>query len=67
MWFILWTILMIFWLLYGGYVVYQTPADPARPGPVAYGGIMFPWLCVLILGLVVFGVVGGGGVGIVVK
>ena len=45
-------VFMILWLFGGGYLYY----DPAKPHLL--GGVLLPWLCVLILGLVVFGAVG---------
>jgi hypothetical protein len=47
---------MILWLFGGGYLTYRT--DPAKPYLV--GGVLLPWLCVLILGLLLFGAVAPG-------
>lgn len=46
---VIWVVLMILWLFFGCY----TSWDPARPQGV--GTTIIPWVCVLILGLVVFG------------
>ncbi len=49
---VIWVVLMIFWLLGGGYVTYSGP----NASPQYFGAYcLIPWLCVLILGLVVFG------------
>lgn len=53
-WIVIWVVLMMFWLFYGAYSTW----DPARPH--ALGGTLIPWLCVLILGLVMFGAVSPG-------
>lgn len=51
-WMTIWTVLMLFWLFGGGYYIYSGPS-PSLP---AFGaGTLIPWLCVLILGLVLFG------------
>lgn len=51
-WLVIWVVLMMFWLFGGGVWVYNQPA-PSFP---AYGvGTLIPWLCVLLLGLFVFG------------
>lgn len=55
-WLVIWVVLMMFWLFYGGYHSWN-PQSPA-----ALGTTLIPWLCVLILGLVVFGAVGSGAV-----
>jgi hypothetical protein len=55
-WCVIWTVLMIFWLLYGGYTTW----DPQRPAVL--GSTLIPWACVLILGLILFGGVAGGPV-----
>lgn len=47
-----WIVLMMFWLFGGGYVSYQGD----RFNPVVFGGgTLIPWLCVAILGYVLFG------------
>lgn len=53
-WVVIWVVLMMFWLFFGAY----TNWDPARP--VVLGTTLIPWLCVLILGLVLFGAVTPG-------
>lgn len=55
-WVVIWVVLMMFWLFFGCY----TGWEPARP--YALGNTVIPWLCVLILGLIVFGAVSGGPV-----
>lgn len=51
-WVVIWVVLMILWLFGGGFYVYNGPT----PNPVVFGtGTLIPWLCVLILGLVIFG------------
>ncbi len=55
-WVVIWVVLMMFWLFYGGYIAY----DPARP--LHLGGTLIPWLCVLILGLIIFGAISPGPV-----
>lgn len=52
-WVVIWVVLMMFWLFFGCYSNW----DPAKPQ--AMGGTLIPWLCVLILGLIVFGAVSG--------
>jgi hypothetical protein len=47
---VIWTVLMIFWILGGCYVGW----DPNKPA-VLVGGTLVPWVCVLILGLILFG------------
>jgi len=54
-WLTIWVVLMVLWLFGGCWVAY----DPARP-QVLLGGTVVPWVCVLILGLVVFGAVTPG-------
>lgn len=49
-WVVIWVVLMMFWLLYGGYVF-------DRANPASLGGTLIPWACVLILGLIMFGAV----------
>ena len=46
---VIWTVCMMFWLFWGGY----TSWDPARPQVL--GNTLIPWICVLILGLILFG------------
>lgn len=51
-WIVIWVVLMMFWLFFGSWYGY----DPARP--IVLGNTIIPWLCVLILGLIVFGAIG---------
>jgi hypothetical protein len=55
-WVVIWVVLMMFWLFGYGYVSY----DPGRPHMIL--GTILPWLCVLILGLILFGAVSPGPV-----
>ena len=49
---VVWIVLMILWLFFGGFVSYEADAFNAR----RFGGYtLIPWACVLILGLIVFG------------
>ena len=49
---IIFVVLMLFWLLGGGYVAYE-PAGSFNAR--AFGtGTLIPWVCVAILGYVVF-------------
>lgn len=58
-WVVVWVCLMLFWLFGGGYVAYEGSAFNARN----FGGYtLIPWLCVLILGLILFGAVNPGPV-----
>lgn len=58
-WLVVWVVLMMFWLFGGGYWAYNGP----NPSPIAFGaGTLIPWLCVLILGLVIFGALPTGHV-----
>lgn len=51
---VIWTVLMMFWLFgVGGYVAYKHPEDRS----LMVGSVLIPWVCVLILGLVVFGAI----------
>lgn len=50
-WIIVWVVLMIFWLFGGCYLSWE----PNRPAIL--GTTIIPWLCVFILGLVVFGAI----------
>ena len=56
-WLVIFIVLMMFWLFFGGWYGYQY--DPPRR-PAAMGAMLLPWLCVLILGLVVFGAISAG-------
>lgn len=53
-WLVIWVVLMMFWLFYGSWSSW----DPAKPYGI--GTTLIPWLCVLILGLVVFGALSPG-------
>jgi hypothetical protein len=55
-WCVLWVVLMIFWAVGGAYV------NRAADRTVIVGGTLIPWLCVLILGLIIFGAVSPGPV-----
>ena len=56
-WVVVWVVLMMFWLFGGGYVAWWGPT----PNPPAFFGYtLIPWLCVLILGLILFGAVSAG-------
>lgn len=57
---VIFVVLMLFWLFGGGYVAYEGDAFNAR----RFGGYtLIPWVCVAILGWVVF----GGGVVVVAR
>jgi uncharacterized membrane protein YozB (DUF420 family) len=48
---VVFVVLMMFWLFGGGYVSYEGKTfDAVRFG----GGTLIPWLCVAILGWVIF-------------
>lgn len=53
-WVVIWVVLMILWLFGGCYMSW----NPATPH--AIGNTIIPWLCVLILGLIMFGAIGAG-------
>lgn len=55
-WLVIWVVLMLFWLFFGCYSTW----DAAKPAGV--GTTVIPWLCVLILGLVLFGAFNPGPV-----
>ncbi len=49
---VIWVVLMILWLFFGIYTNW-------KPGePQGLGNTLIPWICVLILGLEVFGAFG---------
>jgi hypothetical protein len=49
---VIWVVLMILWLFGGGFYAYNQP----NQGPMVFGtSTLIPWVCVLILGLAVFG------------
>ncbi len=52
-WTVIWVVLMMFWL-FGCYWVWD------KEKPYGAGTTIIPWLCVLILGLILFGAIGGG-------
>jgi hypothetical protein len=53
-WQVIWVVFMIFWGVFGVWWGFSAaPTD--RPG--RFGGAFFPFICVLILGLIVFGAV----------
>lgn len=48
---VVFVVLMMFWLFGGGYVVYSG----TTPSPMYFGAYtLIPWLCVAILGYVIF-------------
>lgn len=51
-WVVIWVVLMMFWLFGGCYWGY----DPGKPLGLV-GATLIPWLCVLILGLILFGAI----------
>jgi hypothetical protein len=54
-WMVIFIVLMMFWLFGGCWACW----DPAKP-TYCLGTTIIPWLCVLILGLIVFGALPGG-------
>lgn len=60
-WLVVWVVLMILWLFGGSYLTWDAN------NPRALGGTLLPWVCVLILGLVVFGAVGAPAAPVVVR
>ncbi len=56
-WLVVWVVGMMFWLFGGGWATYNGP----NANPMYFGAYCFiPWLCVLILGLFVFGALSPG-------
>lgn len=56
-WLIIWIMLMMFWVFGGGYWYYNQP----NPSPAGFGsGYLIPFLCLLIIGLVAFGILSPG-------
>lgn len=53
-WCVIWTVLMILWLFGGCYWSW----DPGKPALL--GNTLIPWVCVLILGLILFGAISPG-------
>lgn len=56
-WIVVWVVLMMFWLFGYGFINYNKEGI-VRGAFIAE--FLIPWLCVLILGLVVFGAVSPG-------
>lgn len=56
-WAVIWVVLMLFWLF--GYGVYYY-GQPNPTVPAFFFNAIIPWLCVLILGLIVFGAISAG-------
>lgn len=54
-WVVVWVVLMLFWLFAG----WQN-SQPTPPVWSAGASTVIPWLCVLILGLVLFGALSPG-------
>jgi len=53
-WVVVWVVLMMFWLFGGGYTVYSGP----NGSPIYFASYcLIPFLCVLILGLILFGAI----------
>ena len=53
---VIFVVFMIFWFIGGGYYAYQ-PVPGGAPGfnPIGFGAsTLIPWICVAILGWVVF-------------
>lgn len=55
-WVVVWVVLMMFWLFFGCWWGYDATK------PYGIGTTVIPWLCVLILGLIVFGAISAGPV-----
>ena len=53
-WVVIWVVLMMFWLFFGSWWNYEAGK------PMGLGNTLIPWLCVLILGLLMFGAIAGG-------
>ena len=49
-WLVIWVVFMIVWFCFGCYSF-------DRSQPHSLGGYLIPWICTLILGLVVFGAI----------
>ncbi len=56
-WMVIWVVLMMFWFFFGCWWGYSGP-EPDRMGRI--GSALIPFLCVLILGLLMFGAVSAG-------
>lgn len=61
-WQTIWVVLMLFWAFFGCWWGYSG-VGPDRMGRV--GGTFIPFFCVLILGLLYFGAIGGGVVQVI--
>lgn len=58
-WLVIWVVFVIFWLFGGGHYIYNSP----NPNLMWFGtGTFIPWLCVLVVGLVAFGVLDASAV-----
>ncbi len=54
---VIFVVAMMFWLFGGGYAVYAGPS----PNPVVFGtNTLIPWICMAILGYIVFNGLPGG-------
>jgi hypothetical protein len=53
-WAVVWVVLMVLWLFGGCYLTW----DPNRPHGI--GSTLLPWVCVAILGAMVFGAISTG-------
>lgn len=51
LWAIVWVVLMMFWLFFGGYTIYNS----TDRSPQIVAGSFIPWACVAIPGWVVLG------------
>ncbi len=60
-WCVIWVVLMILWAVFGTWWGYSSPTPADRMGRM--GGTWIPFICVLILGLIIFGAIGGGSIG----
>lgn len=49
LWATVWVVLMVLWLFFGAYWTW----DPAKPAGL--GNTLIPWICVAILGAILFG------------
>ncbi len=56
-WVVVWVVLMMFWLFGGCFVAYENNTFNGR---TFIGYSLIPFLCVLILGLILFGAVSPG-------
>lgn len=58
-WVVIWVVCMCLWLFLGCYGSWE-PTGTASSRPVSLGLTLIPFICVLILGLVVFGAISPG-------